>query len=204
MAIIIRSATFVKSSISLDQCPGDHLPEFGFIGRSNVGKSSLINMLTAVNGLAKVSSTPGKTRTINHFIINNEWYLADLPGYGYAKVSAGKRKEWNAESSKYILGRKNLVSMFVLIDSRISPQESDLRFMEWLGLHSVAFARIFTKTDKLSGNEVRKAVSKYNSMMLEKWEALPPCFITSSTKKTGRDDLLEYIQQSINIFRKSG
>ncbi|HVN58573.1 MAG TPA: ribosome biogenesis GTP-binding protein YihA/YsxC [Bacteroidales bacterium] len=204
MAINIKTAKFVKSSENLAQCPVTLQPEFAFIGRSNVGKSSLINMLTGVSHLAKVSSTPGKTRTINHFIINDDWYIADLPGYGYAKVSAGKREKWNTESVRYILGRKNLVSLFVLLDSRIPPQDSDIRFMEMLGLNLVPFARIFTKTDKLSSNEIRKAISLCDTVMLEKWEELPPAIITSSARKTGREEVLEYIEQSINNFRKTG
>jgi GTP-binding protein len=202
--MIIRSAKFIKSSTTLNQCPPAREAEFAFIGRSNVGKSSLINMLTGNSGLAKVSGTPGKTRTINHFFINEEWYIADLPGYGYAKVSAKMRENWGAETVKYIVGRDSLACLFVLLDSRIPPQKIDLSFMELLGNSSVPFARIFTKTDKLSDNEIKKALEAHNNLMLEKWEELPPIFITSAAKRTGRDELLEFIQQTINIFKKSG
>src|SRR5512133_558125 len=148
--MIIHSATFIKSSPSLKDCPKPDRPEFGFIGRSNVGKSSLINMLTGWSKLAKTSSQPGKTRTINHFLVNDSWYLVDLPGYGYAKVAASQREKWNIASENYILKRENLVCLFVLIDSRHKPQASDLRFMEFLGTRGIPFARIFTKTDKIS------------------------------------------------------
>ena len=202
--MLIKSAKFIKSSTSLSQCPRAREPEFAFIGRSNVGKSSLINMLTGSPKLAKISSTPGKTRTINHFMVDNEWMIADLPGYGYAKVSAKMRNNWSVEVEKYILGRENLVCLFVLIDTRIPPQESDLQFMEMIGLNQVPFARIFTKSDKLKENEIRKSIAGHNRLMSEKWEELPPSFITSSSKKTGRDQLLNFIEQSINNFKKSG
>jgi GTP-binding protein len=202
--MIIRSATFVKSSAKLNQCPPVKDPEFAFIGRSNVGKSSLINMLTGTPKLAKVSATPGKTRTMNHFLINEEWYIADLPGYGYAKVSAKLRDAWSKESENYILNRENLVCLFVLIDSRIPPQASDLRFMDMAGVNQVPIARIFTKSDKLKSDELKKFMEKYDSIMLGNWEELPVSFITSSSKKTGREELLNFIEQSINIFKKSG
>ncbi len=202
--MIIRSATFVKSSANLRQCPATKQPEFAFIGRSNVGKSSLINMLTGTGGLAKVSSTPGKTQTINHFLINDEWYIADLPGYGYAKVSAKKRALWSKESENYILNRKNLAVLFILIDSRIPPQESDLKFMEMAGINQVPIARIFTKSDKMKPSAIRRFIADYDSRMLESWEELPPSIITSSVKKSGREELLDFIEQSINIFKKSG
>jgi GTP-binding protein len=202
--MIIRSTKFIKSSAKFSQCPDVNDPEFAFIGRSNVGKSSLINMVTGIHGLAKVSSTPGKTQTINHFLVNDEWYIADLPGYGYAKVSARLRNNWSKEVEIYIKKRENLVSLFVLIDSRIAPQESDLRFMEMLGLQQVPFARIFTKADKLKPRELKKAVEKYDNLMLDTWEELPVTFISSSTRKTGREELLNFIEQSINIFKKSG
>jgi GTP-binding protein len=202
--MIIKSAEFIKSSVKLSQCPAVKEPEFAFIGRSNVGKSSLINMLTGIQKLAKVSGTPGKTRTINHFLINDEWYIADLPGYGYAKVSAKLRENWSKEVENYVLKRENLASLFVLIDSRIPPQESDIRFMEMVGLNQVPFARIFTKSDKLKPVELKKAIEKYNTIMLERWEELPPSFISSASKKRGRQELLDFIEQSINIFRKSG
>jgi len=202
--MIIKSAKFITSSAKFSQCPAVKDPEFAFIGRSNVGKSSLINMVTGIPGLAKVSSTPGKTQTINHFLINDEWYIADLPGYGYAKVSAKLRTKWSLEVEHYIIKRENLVCLFVLIDSRISPQDSDIKFMEMLGLKQVPFARIFTKTDKLKPREVKKAVQKYDELMLDTWEELPVTIISSSTKKTGKEELLNFIEQSITIFKKSG
>jgi GTP-binding protein len=202
--MIIKTAKFVTSSAKYSQCPDVKEPEFAFIGRSNVGKSSLINMLTGIPRLAKVSSTPGKTQTINHFIINDLWYIADLPGYGYAKVSSKLRNNWSKEVESYIIKRENLACLFVLIDSRIAPQESDLRFMEMLGLRQVPFARIFTKADKIKPSEVRKTVEKHDVLMLDTWEELPVTFISSSAKKTGKEELLNFIEQSINIFRKSG
>jgi GTP-binding protein len=202
--MLIKSAKFVTSSAKYSQCPTVKEPEFAFIGRSNVGKSSLINMLTGLPRLAKVSSTPGKTRTINHFLINDVWYIADLPGYGYAKVSSKLRNNWSKEVESYIIKRENLACLFVLIDSRIAPQESDLRFMEMLGLRQVPIARIFTKADKIKPGEVRKAVEEFDKLMLDTWEELPVTFISSSVKKTGKEQLLNFIEQSINIFRKSG
>lgn len=202
--MIIKTATFVKSSMSLKQCPASSAPEFAFIGRSNVGKSSLINMLTGFNGLAKVSQTPGKTRTINHFIINDYWLIADLPGYGYAKVSQKQREAWWKETENYILKRNNLVCLFVLLDSRIPPQNADLEFMEMLGLKQVPFARVFTKSDKLRANELSSAIRQYDNRMLEAWEELPPTFITSSAKRGGREELLDFIEHSINNFKNPG
>jgi GTP-binding protein len=201
--MIIQSATFVKSSTMLSQCPDPVKPEFAFIGRSNVGKSSLINMVTGWSKLAKTSGQPGKTRTINHFEINEEWYLADLPGYGYAKVSAKLRDNWVKEVENYIVGRENLIYLFVLLDSRIKPQEIDLRFMEMVGMSQIAFARVFTKTDKLKKTEVENSVSDYDKVMLERWEELPPTFISSAIDKTGREEILNFIQQSINNWEKA-
>jgi GTP-binding protein len=172
-------------------------PEFGFIGRSNVGKSSLINMLTGFSKLAKTSSHPGKTRTINHFIVNESWYLVDLPGYGYAKVPVTQREEWNNASENYILKRENLVCLFVLIDSRHKPQLSDLRFMEFLGTGGIPFARIFTKTDKISSSLLEKSIQLYDNIMLEKWESLPVTFLSSAVKGNGRDEILAYIEELI-------
>jgi GTP-binding protein len=200
--MIIHSARFVKSSTRLDQCPDElSKPEFAFIGRSNVGKSSLINMLTGWSKLAKISGNPGKTRTINHFIINDDWYLVDLPGYGYAKVSARLRDNWIKEVENYMLKRENLVCLFVLIDSRIKPQLSDLKFMEMLGLNQIAFARVFTKSDKIKQDVLQLSLQLYDNLMLEKWEELPPTFISSAFDKTGRDEILTYIEYSINIFK---
>jgi GTP-binding protein len=196
--MIIRSACYIKSSTTLKQCPASSKPEFGFIGRSNVGKSSLINMLTGWSKLAKTSGQPGKTRTINHFLINESWYLVDLPGYGYAKVSARLSEGWIKAVIDYIRNRKNLVSLFVLLDSRITPQKSDLEFMEFLGKSQVAFARIFTKCDKLSPSALTNSINKYNKEMLKNWEILPVSFISSAPKRTGREEILKYIEESIN------
>jgi GTP-binding protein len=202
--MIIHSASFVKSSSKLDQCPDQSKPEFAFIGRSNVGKSSLINMLTGWSKLAKISVHPGKTRTINHFIINDEWYLVDLPGYGYAKVSAGLRTSWIREVENYILNRENLLCLFVLIDSRIKPQASDLNFLEMAGLKQIPLARVFTKSDKVKQDQLHESLEIYDRLMLEKWEELPPTFITSAVKKKGRDEILDFIENSISIFRRGG
>jgi len=198
--MIIRSAAFITSSPTLKECPVTSLPEFGFIGRSNVGKSSLINMLTGWSKLAKTSVQPGKTRTINHFAINESWYLVDLPGYGYAKVPMKLRDKWVKAVENYILKRENLVCLFVLLDSRHKPQRSDLDFMEFLGLNKIPFARVFTKSDKLNSIDLEKSIIQYNSKMLENWESLPVTFISSANKGTGRDKILNYIEESINIF----
>jgi GTP-binding protein len=200
--IIIKTATFVKSSARVDQCPAPDLPEFAFIGRSNVGKSSLINMLTGYGKLAKTSGTPGKTQTINHFLINETWYLTDLPGYGYAKVSKRMREDWNRTFEKYILERENLMCLFVLIDSRHLPLASDLKFMEFLGNNSIPFARVFTKADKQNEAATMKVLESYNIKMLEAWESLPETFITSAPEKSGRDEMLEYIEKTITFFSK--
>jgi GTP-binding protein len=198
--MIIHSATFIKSSPTLKECPPAVSPEFGFIGRSNVGKSSLINMLTGWSKLAKTSVQPGKTRTINHFLINGTWYLVDLPGYGYAKVPLKMRDTWIKATGNYILKRENLVSLFVLLDPRHKPQKSDLEFMEFLGTNGVPFARVFTKADKLSKLELEKSINQYNTEMLEMWESLPATFISSSVNGNGRDEILGYIEESINNY----
>ena len=202
--MIIRSASFVKSSATLKDCPSDSRPEFGFIGRSNVGKSSLINMITGWTKLAKTSGEPGKTRTINHFLINEKWYLVDLPGYGYAKVPVKLREKWVKTTMEYILKRENLISLFVLLDSRHSPQKSDLDFMELLGLNRVAFARVFTKTDKMGGTSLESSLLKYDNQMLNRWESLPVTFKTSVVDKSGRDEILGYIEESMNNLSNEG
>jgi GTP-binding protein len=199
--MIIHSAKFVKSSENLSQCPEPSIPEFAFIGRSNVGKSSLINMVTGKSKLAKTSGQPGKTRTINHFIINDEWYLADLPGYGYAKVSAKMRDNWVREVENYIAKRENLVCLFVLIDCRIEPQNIDLRFMEMVGLDQIAFARVFTKTDKMAKNEIENSIMNYDKIMLDRWEELPSTFISSAINRTGKEEILNFIEHSINNWK---
>jgi GTP-binding protein len=196
--MIIRSATFVKSSPTLKLCPAGTGPEFAFIGRSNVGKSSLINMLTGWTKLAKISGEPGKTRTINHFLINEKWFLVDLPGYGYARVPASVRTKWIKAAREYVMKRENLVCLFVLLDSRLKPQRSDIEFMEFLGINGVPFARVFTKSDKLSHINLDKSILLYNKEMLKKWESLPTTFTTSSVKKRGRDEILDFIEESIN------
>ena len=199
--MIIHSAKFVKSSENLSQCPEPSIPEFAFIGRSNVGKSSLLNMVTGKSKLAKTSGQPGKTRTINHFIINDEWYLADLPGYGYAKVSARMRDNWVREVENYMAKRENLVCLFVLIDCRIKPQNIDLRFMEMVGLSQIAFARVFTKTDKMAKIEIENAIMNYDKIMLDRWEELPATFISSAVNRTGREEILNFIEHSINNWK---
>jgi GTP-binding protein len=198
--MIIRSATFIKSSPTLKDCPVADKPEFGFIGRSNVGKSSLINMLTGWSKLAKTSVQPGKTRTINHFSVNDSWYLVDLPGYGYAKVPITLREKWVKATENYILKRENLVSLFVLLDIRHKPQHSDLEFMEFLGLNQIAFARVFTKSDKLSRSALEKSVSQYDNIMIKNWDSLPVSFISSAVNGIGREEILSYIEESINNF----
>ena len=198
--MIIHSAAFIKSSPTIKECPAPSKPEFGFIGRSNVGKSSLINMLTGWSKLAKTSVQPGKTRTINHFIVNESWYLVDLPGYGYAKVPVKLREKWVRATEEYILKRENLVSLFVLIDTRHKPQRSDIEFMEFLGLNRIPFARVFTKSDKLNITALENSVSQYNLEMLKNWESLPATFITSAIKGSGREEILTYIEESMNNF----
>ena len=193
----IKSAAFALSSPTESMCPKDVKAEYAFIGRSNVGKSSLINMLCRHKGLAKTSATPGKTLLINHFIINKEWYLVDLPGYGFAKRSKFEKQRLEQMIRGYILGRHQLVNVFVLVDVRLEPQPIDLEFMNWLGVSSVPFSIIFTKADKLSSAKVTQNVEAYKQRMLEEWEELPPMFITSSDKGTGRDEVLDYIE-SIN------
>lgn len=194
----IKTAEFLVSNTDVKKCPGLPRPEYAFIGRSNVGKSSLINMLTGQKALAKVSSRPGKTQLINHFLIDGRWYLVDLPGYGYAKTSKAARGEFSRVITSYITGREMLTCLFVLVDMRLEPQAIDLRFMEWLGENGVPFAIVFTKRDKLSGNEARKNLDVYKNTLLKTWEELPPVFITSSESGAGRDELLGFIDE-VNI-----
>jgi GTP-binding protein len=201
--MIIQSATFLKSCPSIKYCPKPSIPEFAFIGRSNVGKSSLINMLTGWSKLAKTSGQPGKTQTINYFTINDNWYLVDLPGYGYAKISQKKRDTWNKAVDEYILKRTNLLCLFVLIDSRIPAQESDLRLMELLGFNQIPFARVFTKTDKLKASALKKSLNQHDEIMLEKWDPLPVTFISSAVNKTGREEILNYIDESKTFFKNT-
>ena len=191
----VKSADFVISSPMVSMCPADTKPEYAFIGRSNVGKSSLINMLCRHKGLAKTSATPGKTLLINHFILNKEWYLVDLPGYGFAKRSKKEVQKLDQMIRGYILGREQLVNTFVLVDVRLEPQASDMDFMNWLGLSSVPFSIVFTKSDKISHMKVMQHIEAYKAKMLETWEEMPPYFITSAEKGTGRDEVLDYIEQ---------
>lgn len=198
----IESATFLKSSESLAQCPKPDRPEYAFIGRSNVGKSSLINMLCGHKNLAKTSGTPGKTQLINHFLINEKWYLVDLPGYGFAKVSRTSREKWQNMISLYLLKRENLMSSFVLIDSRHAPQLIDMEFLDWMGSKQLPFSIVFTKTDKLKASEHKKNLALYKEKLMEQWEELPPIFITSAEKKSGRDEILDYIGDTNLLFEE--
>ena len=191
----IKQAEFSLSAPMVSMCPKDTKPEYAFIGRSNVGKSSLINMLTNNKKLAKTSATPGKTLLINHFIINKEWYLVDLPGYGYAKRSKKEIAKLDQMIRGYILQREQLVNVFVLVDSRLEPQKIDLEFIEWLGQSSIPFAIVFTKADKLSTSKLNQSIEGYKKKLLETWEELPPIFLTSAEKKQGRDEVLNYIEQ---------
>ncbi len=195
--MIIKTAEFVISNSKADQCPDTQLPEFAFIGRSNVGKSSLINMLAERRSLAMTSSTPGKTMLINHFCINKDWYLVDLPGYGYAKRGKAAMEQLARLISDYILGRRQLTNLFVLIDSRLEPQKIDLEFIEWLGENGVPFSIVFTKADKMKTGALRTNVNKFLNRLMEQWEELPPHFITSSETRTGRTELLDYIEQIV-------
>lgn len=199
----VKTAEFVISAPVVNMCPADTKPEYAFIGRSNVGKSSLINMLCRNKKLAKTSATPGKTLLINHFIINKEWYLVDLPGYGYAKRSKTEIAKLDRMIRGYILQRHQLVSVFVLVDVRLEPQAIDVEFINWLGQSGVPFCIVFTKADKLSQGKVNTNVEEYKRKLLETWEELPPYIVTSSENKQGRDELLEYIEK-INKELKEG
>ena len=193
----INSAKFVMSNTDVKKCPQDNKPEYAFIGRSNVGKSSLINMLTGQKGLAMTSATPGKTLLINHFIINDNWYLVDLPGYGYAKRGQKQQAQITKIIEDYVLDREQLTSLFVLVDCRHEPQKIDLEFITWLGENSVPFGIIFTKADKLSHSKLVENIRHYQGILSKQWEELPVSFITSSAKKMGRTEILDYID-SIN------
>jgi GTP-binding protein len=191
----IKKAEFVISAPMVSMCPKDTKPEYAFIGRSNVGKSSLINMLTNNKKLAKTSATPGKTLLINHFIINNEWYLVDLPGYGFAKRSKKEIQKLDQMIRGYILQREQLTNVFVLVDVRLEPQTIDLEFIQWLGESGIPFAIVFTKADKLTVSKVKANVEAYKRKLLETWEELPPLFLTSAEKRQGRDEVLSYIEE---------
>ncbi len=200
----ITTASFVISNPSVENCPQDALPEFAFIGRSNVGKSSLINMLLNKKDLAKTSSKPGKTLLINHFLVNNAWYLVDLPGYGYAKVSLKQREKLYRMINDYVTLRPNLACLFVLIDARHPAQEIDLDFMEFLGEQHVPFALVFTKTDKCKQTELNRQLEQYRKRLLQTWETLPPLFMSSSEKKRGRKELLNYLSTILNDLSSQG
>ncbi|XOV93282.1 MAG: ribosome biogenesis GTP-binding protein YihA/YsxC [Bacteroidota bacterium] len=189
----IKSATFVKSSSRLDECPEPDLPEYAFIGRSNVGKSSLINMLTNKRKLAKVSTKPGKTQLINHFLIDDTWYLVDLPGYGWARASKKEVAKWKNFTHEYFQNRKNLTCVFVLIDSRLDPQKIDLDFIQYLGERGIPIAFVFTKADKLGLNKSMGNAAAFRKVLMESWEELPPFFMTSAEKGHGKEELLKYI-----------
>ena len=196
----IKKSEFVISSPTVGKCPADNKPEYAFIGRSNVGKSSLINMLCNHKGLAKTSATPGKTLLINHFIINNEWYLVDLPGYGFAKRSKIVQKKLEQMISSYILQRKQLVNVFVLIDVRHEQQKIDREFVDWLGESNVPFTIVFTKADKLTPGKAKQNAAQWLDRLKDRWETLPPYYITSSEKKQGREELLNYIEEINNTL----
>ena len=191
--MMVKDVQFVMSNSDVAKCPKADKPEYAFIGRSNVGKSSLINMLVNKKKLAKTSSTPGKTQLINHFLVDENWYLVDLPGYGYAKVPKAQKQKFERMISNYILQRSNLVSVFVLVDVRHTPQQIDLEFMEWLGMSNIPFAMVFTKLDKLKRSEIDAKLKKYREKMLGTWEELPVQFLTSAESTAGKTELLEYI-----------
>jgi GTP-binding protein len=204
--MLIKTAEFVISNSEVEKCPKDLLPEYAFIGRSNVGKSSLINMLTDRKNLAKTSGKPGKTQLINHFIINKKWFLVDLPGYGFAKVSKSAKQKFQQFITNYFEKRQQLVSAFVLIDIRHEPQKIDLEFMEYLGISQIPFSIIFTKADKLKPNAINRHIEIYNKELLKTWEELPKYFVTSSTKSLGRDEVLQFIEETnlqINTLRNT-
>lgn len=198
--MVIHSAEFIISNTDVSKCPSPNLPEYAFIGRSNVGKSSLINMLTNHKSLAKTSGTPGKTQLINHFLINKEWYLVDLPGYGFAKSSKSNRKSWSVFIEEYLTVRGSLMNTFILIDCRLEPQKNDVAFMEWCGMNSVPFSMIFTKADKLTKNKLESNIAFYKKKMKESWEELPPMFVTSSTSGLGKEEVLKYIENINPLF----
>jgi ribosome biogenesis GTP-binding protein YsxC/EngB len=198
----ITAAEFVMSNSDVKKCPKPDKPEYAFIGRSNVGKSSLINMITNNKNLAKTSSKPGKTQLVNHFLINKEWYLVDLPGYGFAKVAKNTKQRFSRLIFKYIESRPNLVNLFVLVDSRHEPQTKDTEFMEWLGINGIPFSIIFTKADKLTKRKLGESIETYKKVMLESWEEMPPYFISSSSSGLGKDEILNYIEETMKMTRE--
>lgn len=198
--MIIKDAHFILSSTVIEKCPPPTLPEYAFIGRSNVGKSSLINMLTNHKNLAKTSAKPGKTQLINHFLINNEWYLTDLPGFGFAKVSKEKKAKWDSMINRYLVKRENLMCVFLLIDSRLELQKVDRNLMEFLGENQVPFVIIFTKIDKLSKLKIESNIAAIKKEMLKDWEALPDMFLSSSEKQLGKEEILNFIEETNKLF----
>jgi GTP-binding protein len=200
----INKSEFLTSNIDYRQCPKPDKPEYAFIGRSNVGKSSLINMLTGRTSLAKISVKPGKTQLINHFMINEQWYLVDLPGYGWAKTSRENREKWDTMIREYLRERENLLCVFLLIDSRLEPQKIDLEFMEWLGNSGIAFVIVFTKADKQSVTKTNTLISAYKKTLLESWEELPESFVTSSVERVGKTEILSFIEKLNQDFTTRG
>ena len=196
----IKTATFTVSNSDYRKCPATGLPEFAFIGRSNVGKSSLINMLTKSKGLAKTSIKPGKTQLINHFLINNEWYLVDLPGYGFARSSKESREKWKRMTNNYLINRETLINTFVLIDSRLKPQAIDLEFVSSLGRQGLPLSIVFTKVDKQNQSETAKNVNAFKEAMLSEWEELPAMFLTSSVSGSGRNHILDHIATALETY----
>lgn len=199
----IKSAKFLVSNTDPGACPKPDRPEYVFTGRSNVGKSSLINMITGVSGLAKTSSTPGKTRLINHFIINDDWYLVDLPGYGFAKVDQSSKRDWANMIKGYLLKRKNLMNVFLLVDSRHEPLKNDLDFIEWMALNHIPFSIIFTKTDKLNKSKKDQNINAYKNILLKTWEELPLMFLSSSSTNEGKKEILSCIEEINSMFEIS-
>jgi len=195
------TATFVTSSADYRQCPEPAYPEYAFIGRSNVGKSSLINMITEKKMLAKISTTPGKTRLINHFLINDEWYLVDLPGYGYARIGQSMRKKWEKVIEDYLLRRNNLMSTFILVDARLPMQENDRQMISWFGENNLHFTIIFTKTDKLSSQQLSSSLIDYQTALMSFWEELPPIILTSSKTGLGREEIISFIVSTNRLFQ---
>ena len=198
----INTAEFIISNSEVDKCPKERLPEYAFIGRSNVGKSSLINMIVGNKKLAKTSGRPGKTQLINHFLINDAWYIVDLPGYGYAKASKTSREKWEKFIAEYLTKREQLVNVFVLLDCRLEPQKIDLEFMNWCGEKGIPFSMVFTKIDKLSSSALQKNLAKYKKEMLKYWDALPPVFTSSSESAFGKEKILNYIEAINNDLKK--
>jgi len=195
----IKSVHFVKSSTSFDQCPSPERTEFAFIGRSNVGKSSLINLVTTRKSMAKISSTPGKTQLINHFLINDKWYLVDLPGYGWAKTSKENKAKWKIMIREYLEKRESLALTFVLVDIRLDPQRIDSEFINWMGTKQIPFVIVFTKVDKISKTKVQPAIVKYKKTLMNTWDALPHIIISSAKTKTGKEEILNFIDQTLKV-----